>query len=140
MFAEAAAAKPESVTTRKSLAKPKELMRWAAQVSAGLALSIGMATAIARSTPQQSPKTAEKIGTVRQIYDGALYPDVQVQTFRNIDRLFPTRTIRHGRHVYPLPTTETPLKSVEFTSLGKKYDIYDYISLNRVSGLLVRME
>ncbi len=137
MFPEAAIAKPESVTTRKSLAKPNELMRWAAQVSAGLALSIGMATAIARSTPQQSAKTEEKIGTVRQIYNGTLYPDIQVQTFRNIDRLFPTRTIRHGTYVYSLSKSETPLKSVKFTSAGKKYDVYDYISLNRVSGLLV---
>ncbi|MDP5138181.1 hypothetical protein ORJ04_19725, partial [Rheinheimera baltica] len=32
----------------------------------------------------------EPIGTVRQIYDGKLYPDIQVNTFRNIDRLFPT--------------------------------------------------
>jgi CubicO group peptidase (beta-lactamase class C family) len=30
-----------------------------------------------------------------------------------------------------------PLKGIEFASAGKKYDIYDYISLNRVSGLLV---
>ena len=82
-------------------------------------------------------QTAEEIGTVRQIYDGALYPDIAVRTFRNIDRLFPTRTVKHGNHVYPLPRAERPLQKLEFQSGGKRYDLYDYLALNRVSGLLV---
>ena len=36
-----------------------------------------------------------------------------------------------------IPKSDTPLKGVEFTSGGKKFDMYDYMSLNRVSGLLV---
>ena len=81
--------------------------------------------------------TPEEIGAVRQIYDGTLYPDVQVRTFRNIDRLFPVRTIRHGGHVQRLPIAEKPLTGLQFQSRGKRYDLYDYLSLNRVSGLLV---
>jgi CubicO group peptidase (beta-lactamase class C family) len=81
--------------------------------------------------------TQEEIGTVREIYNGALYPDIQVRTFRHIDRLFPTRTVKHGNHVFPLPRTERPLQKLEFQSHGKSYDLYDYLSLNRVSGLLV---
>lgn len=131
-------AKPGSVPTGKSLTKRNELIGWLAGASAGLALSIGLAAAIAAGpAPPQSAKLLEEIGTVRQIYDGALYPDIQVQTFRNIDRLFPTRTVRHGTYVYPLPKSDAPLRGVEFTSAGKKYDLYDYTSLNRVSGLLV---
>ena len=34
------------------------------------------------------PHAEETIGTVEQIYDGALMPDEAVETFRNIDRLF----------------------------------------------------
>lgn len=45
--------------------------------------------------------------------------------------------MRRGTHVYPLPKSEAHLKGVEFTSAGKKYDMYDYMSLNRVSGLLI---
>lgn len=101
-------------------------------IAAVLILSIALAPA----TPQATRKV-EEIGTVRQIYDGALYPDIQVRTFRNIDRLFPTRVIKHGTSVYPLPKSDVPLKGVEFTSAGRKYDLYDYMSLNRVSGLLV---
>ncbi|MEO8052971.1 MAG: serine hydrolase [Acidobacteriota bacterium] len=86
---------------------------------------------------QQTAKAAENIGTVRQIYDGALFPDIQVRTFRNIERLFPTRTANRGVTIYPLPKSDHPLRGVQFTSAGKKYDLFDYLSLNRVSGLLV---
>ena len=84
-----------------------------------------------------NPHAGEKIGTVREVYDGTLLPDIQVNTFRNIDRLFPTRAVGHGRRVYPLPASDKPLDGVRFTSNGKRYDLYDYVSLNRVSGLLV---
>ena len=83
-----------------------------------------------------NPHVAESIGTVEQVYDGTLFPDIQVNTFRNIDRLFPTRTVKRGEHVNPLPAGE-PLGNLKFVSNGKAYDLYDYVSLNRVSGLLV---
>lgn len=79
----------------------------------------------------------ERIGTVQQVYDGALMPDVQANTFRNIDRLFSTRTVQRGKNVYPLPKADVQLKNFSFTSNGKNYDLYDYASINRVSGLLV---
>jgi CubicO group peptidase (beta-lactamase class C family) len=127
-----------SVPTDQSLTKHVALFRRITGAFIGLALSLALAAAIgAGPARSQSGKQPEEIGTVRQVYDGALYPDIQVQTFRNIDRLFPTRTVKHGTHVYPLPKSGTPLKGVEFASAGKKYDIYDYMSLNRVSGLLV---
>jgi hypothetical protein len=55
-----------------------------------------------------NPHSSERIGTVQQVYDGALLPDIQVNTFRNIDRLFLTRTVKRGDHVYPLPATDKP--------------------------------
>jgi len=119
--------------------KLDELIQWTVVVSTGIALSVGLAAAQAAtgSAPREPAQQPEEIGTVRQVYDGTLYPGIQVQTFRNIDRLFPTRTVRRGTHVYPLPRSTAPLKGVEFTSTGKKYDLYDYMSLNRVSGLLI---
>ena len=83
-----------------------------------------------------NPHASETIGTVQQVYDGALFPGVQVSTFRNIERLYPTRTVSRGRKVYPLPAGK-PLGNVEFVSNGESFDLYDYVSLNRVSGLLV---
>ena len=49
------------------------------------------------------PHAGEPIGTVEQIYDGHLTPDLAVSTYRNIDRLFPTRTIAAGDSARELP-------------------------------------
>src|SRR5579862_7231065 len=52
-------------------------------------------------------KTKEKIGDVRALYDGKLFPDIQVNTFRHIDQLFSTRKIARGKSVYPLPRSSS---------------------------------
>jgi CubicO group peptidase (beta-lactamase class C family) len=101
-----------------------------------LASAIAMSTSLALAGNVVNPHAAETIGTVQQVYDGALMPDVQANTFRNIDRLFPTRTIKHDGKVLALPAGK-PLANFKFQSNGKDYDLYDYVSLNRVSGLLV---
>lgn len=77
------------------------------------------------------------IGTVQQVYDGRLTPDIQANTFRNIDRLFPTRTVNRGGSATPLEASPKPLTDVKFQSNGKTVDLFDYLSLNRVAGLLV---
>ena len=82
------------------------------------------------------PHAQEPIGDVRQVYDGALMPDVQANTFRNIDRLFSTRTVERGSSAYPLPLSEAPLTSLIFESDGESFDLFDYVSLNRISGLI----
>jgi len=89
------------------------------------------------SAPDQYPHAAEPIGTVRQIYDGALSPELAVNTFRNIDRLFPTRWISRGSKPWPLPPASTLLTQVHFTDRGTPHDLEDYLKLNRVSALLV---
>jgi len=77
------------------------------------------------------------MGTVRQMYDGHLSPQVAVTTFSHIERLFPTRTVHHGSNVYPLPAAAHPLANFSFSSRGKKWDVYDYLAVNRIAGLLV---
>ena len=79
----------------------------------------------------------EPIGSVRGIYDGRLYPDLQVNTFRNIHRLFPTRTVRAGDAPSPLPAALLPLDDFALEWNGQRYDLFDILSLNRVSGLLI---
>jgi CubicO group peptidase (beta-lactamase class C family) len=80
---------------------------------------------------------ADSIGTVTQVYDGTLTSDIQVNTFRHIERLFPVRVVEHGPRVLPLPPAPRQLTRLEFTSGGKPYDLVDYMALNRVTGLLV---
>ena len=67
-----------------------------------------MAVTLVGATPEPYPHANEPIGRVREIYDGALAPDIAVNTFRNIDRLFATRTIRRSLqppmlYVWPTP-------------------------------------
>ena len=100
-----------------------------------LMLSSKAATAV--ETPAEYRHAHEDIGTVRQIYDGKLYPDIQVNTFRNIDRLFPTRTVARGKTVNILPLSKQPLQGFSYEVDGKTYDLYDVLSMNRVSGLLI---
>lgn len=85
-----------------------------------------------------APSFAEEpIGTVREIYDGTLYPDIQVSTFRNIDRLFPTRIVPRGEAVRQLRVSDHPLLAFSYSANGTTYDLYDVLSMNRVSGLLI---
>ena len=100
-------------------------------------LSILMTTAIGALAAQAYPHATEPIGTVRQIYDGALTPEMAVNTFRNIDRLFPTRVVAHALQPLTLPQAATQLHSVTFSDRGQRYDLESYLELNRVAGLLV---
>ncbi len=89
------------------------------------------------STVDRYPHASEPIGTVRQVYDGALSPEMAVNTFRNIDRLFPTRTVPRASKPWPLPPAAAPLSDVHFIDRGARYDLEDYLEQNRVTALLV---
>jgi len=102
-----------------------------------LATAMTLSASLCLAAEVTNPHADEPIGTVQQIYDGALMPGIQVNTFRNIDRLFATGAVRQGGKVLPLPAAQKPLENFKFESNGKPYDLYDYVSLNRVSGLLV---
>lgn len=94
-------------------------------------------TVLALSLPASASAAPQPIASVRAVYDGKVRPDVQANTFRNIDKLFPTRTVRRGAKVRPLPLHDRQLTDVLFTANGKSHDLADYLSQNRVSGLIV---
>ena len=109
-------------------------------------VSVFLVMASTRLIPQQGPAlsgtdryphAAEPIGTVRQIYDGALTPALAVNTFRNIDRLFPTRRIPRSTTPRSLPRAAKPLTDVRFSDRGVPHDLASYLELNRVAGVLV---
>lgn len=84
------------------------------------------------------PHAGEPIGTVEQIYDGHLTPDLAVSTYRNIDRLFPTRTIAAGESPRELPQAPQDLAAkLSFEIDGVTYDLYDFLALDNVTGLIV---
>ncbi len=84
-----------------------------------------------RSAVAQEPPNA------RQMFDGAMLPDVAVKTLAASDKMFPVRVVRRGGEVRKLPPASVPLKNVRFESGGKSYDLFDYMALDRVTGLLV---
>ncbi|MCA0374126.1 MAG: beta-lactamase family protein [Gemmatimonadetes bacterium] len=102
-----------------------------------VALGMLAVTAAHPLAAQPNPHAAEPIGTVRQMYDGLLSPELAVNTFRNIDRIFPVRVVTHGPRVRPLPTATRPLRDVSFVDRGTTYTLARYLDANRVAGVLV---
>ncbi|MEM0952601.1 MAG: serine hydrolase [Pseudomonadota bacterium] len=83
------------------------------------------------------PHAHENIGEVRALYDGLLDPQLLINTARNTDRLFPTRTVESSDDVRPLPAKSEPFTYFQYTGDGDTYDLFDYLAIGRVSGLLV---
>jgi CubicO group peptidase (beta-lactamase class C family) len=89
------------------------------------------------ATAPAVPPVNDEIASIRDLYDGALLPDLQVNTLRNVDRLFPTRAVARGAAVHDLPVSATRWPTLQFEENGVSWDLFDYLSLSRVSGLLV---
>src|SRR5215467_1558309 len=81
--------------------------------------------------------SAQEIAPLRKVYDGAMLPAVEVKTFVHMDELLPMRVVDRGSKVRDLAKAKKQLEDVQFEAGGKKYDLYDYLSLNRVVGLLI---
>jgi len=64
-------------------------------------------------------------------------PDQQVAGYRNISKFLPTRTIKPGKSVYPLPVELAGLDDLRFAFDGKQLTIDDYLADQSVAGLLV---
>lgn len=73
----------------------------------------------------------------RRAYAGKLLPATQLRLFRNPHWVFATRTIPRGKHVFPLVRASRQLTDLPVLANGTEYDLADYISRNRVVGLLV---
>ncbi|MDH5541068.1 MAG: beta-lactamase family protein, partial [Rhizobacter sp.] len=86
---------------------------------------------------QLGDSAASDLGSVRALYDGALWSDHLVHTLRHSHRLFPTRTVRRGAQVRALPARGRPWPAIGFDTPAGRRDIVDYVALNRVSGLVV---
>lgn len=74
---------------------------------------------------------------IMEMYNGEMRPDAAAWRLAHSHELVPTNKVVHGAHVRALPPSPRPLGNVRFTSEGKSYDLYDYLALDRVAGLLV---
>lgn len=83
------------------------------------------------------PHAMEAIGSVREIYDGKLSPAMAVNTFRNIDRLFPTNRILKSIKPKVLPVAKKTIHEFYFMDRGRRISLEQYLELNQVAGLLI---
>ncbi|MEJ6001462.1 serine hydrolase domain-containing protein [Paucibacter soli] len=61
----------------------------------------------------------------------------QAATFRHTDRLGPSRVIRRGASVQPLPAHARSLAGLGYEHAGQRRTLDDYMQRNRCSGLLI---
>src|SRR5215831_19166304 len=92
---------------------------------------------LALSVMRTLSTVGQDMAGARQVYDGTMRPDLEVKTFAHSDELFPVRVVERGRPAQALPKAKTSLRNVYFEAGGKHYDLFDYLALNRVAGLLI---
>ena len=114
-----------------------QTLRFPLLAALGLTLACLPTHAQGQGQGEPYPHAEEPIGTVREIYDGALSPEMAVRTFRNIDRLFPSATIARSSRPVPLRPAAEPLPPITITDEGVGYDLDEFLEVNRVAGLLV---
>lgn len=61
----------------------------------------------------------------------------QIEGYRNIDRVFPTRVIEAGDAAYPLPDRLVDFSGLTFEAGGETYDIERFVEESSIVGLLV---
>src|SRR3974390_47569 len=95
------------------------------------AQAVLFAALLLKSTTAQQPVDA------RQMLAGTRRPAVAVKTFENSEKLLPVGQVNRGGPVRKLPPAKVPLQNVHFEVAGKHYDLFDYLALNRVAGILI---
>lgn len=85
----------------------------------------------------EAPQQRAELAGIRSAYAGKLFPAQLVDTFRNGAAFFATRVVSRGRTVRRLPRSAVPLVDLSIGSGGQEFDLVDYVSRNRVVGLLI---
>lgn len=74
---------------------------------------------------------------VERYYDGTMLPDELVTVMSSDTGWFPARTVPGGSQVTPLRRSPVVLPRLEIADHGRTFDFHDYLSVNRVAGLLI---
>ncbi|MFC3051843.1 serine hydrolase domain-containing protein [Kordiimonas pumila] len=77
------------------------------------------------------------IASLQDMFGGKMRPSVAVSTLMNSDQLFPTAKVARGDNAKPLAVSGTPFPAISFESHDRICDLNDYLTINRVAGLLV---
>jgi CubicO group peptidase (beta-lactamase class C family) len=107
------------------------------------AISLAAVLLLPASLPvaAQHASATQAVAGARQVFDGAMLPDVEVNTFSHSEKLFPVDIVKRGGAVRPFgeagKTFQSKVKKVHFEAEGKRFDLYDYLAMDRVAGLLI---
>lgn len=74
---------------------------------------------------------------IERFYDGTLLPDEMVATMSTDGGWFPSRTIARAPAASVLKRSGQGLPPLAIQDHGTSFDLYDYLSVNRVAGLMV---
>ena len=77
------------------------------------------------------------VADLQDLYDGKMLPGVEVETFSHADTLQPVRVVHSGPKHHALTKRSKPFPPITFEVEGRRWDLYDYLAINRVAGLLV---
>ena len=95
-----------------------------------LAVALTCGTDAAQS---QQPGLAD----THSVLDGRMLPGEEVATFERSETLYPVEAVSCGNVIRPLPVAGRRLKNIIFRVGDKQYDLFDYLAVNRVAGLLI---
>lgn len=74
---------------------------------------------------------------IERFYDGTLLPDEMVATMSTDGGWFPSRLIARALRASVLERSGQALPPLAIQDHGTSFDLYDYLSVNRVAGLMV---
>jgi CubicO group peptidase (beta-lactamase class C family) len=80
---------------------------------------------------------ATELPDLDAFYGGTMRPDVAVYALAHTERLLPTRSVAPAQSPRVLARSRRALPALTIESAGRRYDLADYLALNRVAGLLV---
>src|SRR3984957_10005961 len=80
---------------------------------------------------------AADIAGLQQMFDGAMRPDVAVQTLSHSEQLLPVRVVRRDGPARLLPKSAKAFPQIRYEDHGRRVDLYDYLAINRVAGGMV---
>lgn len=77
------------------------------------------------------------VADFRSFLSGNMRPAISVHTFSHSDQMFPSREVRRGGAVRVLTARRQPFPDLRFEEQGRTFDLNDFLSTNRIAGLLV---
>jgi CubicO group peptidase (beta-lactamase class C family) len=113
-------------------------------LASALILVVSAAVGCKRSSAAPKVSSTEREFTIEGVQFSQPFsllfttPEQQRIAYRNIDRLFPTRLVPKGDHVWALPSSPSEeLADFSYTYQGRTLTVADFVSETNVAGLLV---